>query len=312
MSVFSIHKIKSNFFFPNEYICINQNEILPDCKVILKSGQATVDVTLKHLFLGYKPILIGIPRSIMATIKGKCELQFFTKDKLCGNIELSQLAIDHPSIILFEGKSAKHNLLSFPQMFIEFIKHLKANKDHPLYPDKNLYNQTRVAYSFPRKINVIVVKKDNQYNIFPTDLHGEILGDNLYIISLRENGKAYSQVMEADHITLSTVPSEMFESIYQLGKNHMQELKPEEELTDLILHTQTNPSYAVSKHCSSFIVLKKRDQFKIGIHNLITFTIEYRGSLNENTDTLAHFHAYYSNWRSRNNFHDKLLIRKTK
>jgi hypothetical protein len=304
-----VRNLKANFYFENEYICLDQNSVLPDISVIFKSGEKTIDVSREHLFLGYKPVIIAVPSSLIEGNSSSAEILFYTGRSVCGSIKLKLTGIDHPSLKIFEATEARHELLNIPLKIIHSLRQARADKNHPLYPDKNLYEQIRVAYAYPRKISVLVVKEEECYNVFPTDLHGPVKGTKEYVISLREKGKAYEQVKRPSVITLSTVPSATYRDIYSLGKNHMKELRSFSELKDLLMKYGDNAELALSRDCSNFLVLKKKREDKIGVHHLITFSIEESGIVNENADTLSHVHEYYASWRKRKGYRDKLLIR---
>jgi hypothetical protein len=89
----------------------------------------------------------------------------------------------------------------------------------------------------------------------------------------------------------------------------MKELRSFSELKDLLMKYGDNAELALSRDCSNFLVLKKKREDKIGVHHLITFSIEESGIVNENADTLSHVHEYYASWRKRKGYRDKLLIR---
>ena len=311
MSLFkdSVRKLKSGFTLGNEYLCINQHELIADIKVLLTWGRQSIDVTFSHLLLGYKPVIIAIPSSQFQDSPPKCNLNFYTNDFLCGTIALVRSELQHSSVTIYQGISGKAHLLTTFQKTIQAIKQLRKDKSHSLYPTKDSYNQIRIAYSFPRKISIIILERNNSFNIFPTDLHGEISGQSQYMISLRENGKAYEQVSESDTISLSKVSSKNFRVVYALGKNHMKEMASDPELINLVKSPDKDFSHYAYKGCNECLSLRKINEIKVGIHYLITFSLSDKIIFTNNEDTLSHIHEYYALWRKRHNFKDRLLIR---
>ena len=293
----------------NEYICVNQHELTSQIKVLLRSENKSIDVSTAHLLLGYNPLIIAISKQELNSPDGTYTLQFYTNELLCGIIKLQILPMVHDSLCFFEGIKAKHSLLNPLQKLMHGLKQIRAAKSHPLYPDKNRYDQIRVPYSFPRNISVLTLRKGELYNIFPTDLYGEIFRGKEYIISLRENGKAYEQVKNADEITLSKVASHAFERIYLLGKNHMQDMKALAEFQNHLRESKPDSKRSISKDCIQYRVLRNKHEIKLGIHCLITFSIDEKIDLHLQNDSLSHIHEYYALWRKRHKYKDNLLIR---
>jgi hypothetical protein len=296
-------------YFSNEYICLNFKELIPDIRVILETHDSAFDVTDSHLLLGYKPLLIGIPKNGSHITSHTASLKFFTSEKLCGTIRLCISDTFHENLTIFVGHSASHELLTVSQQILHILIRNRKRKNDPLNPPRDLYDQIRVAYSYPRKISVITVGENELYNVFPTDLHGEIHGQNKYIISLRENGKAFRQVVHSGRICLSTVSCDQFREVYALGKNHMQDLQPVNYFPAETLRILNGSGLAVYGAATGYLILKMESEQKAGIHHLITFSIEKRSATDKQLNILSHIHSYYALWRKRNNFSDILFIR---
>ncbi|HNS12120.1 MAG TPA: hypothetical protein PKM97_05860 [Bacteroidia bacterium] len=301
--------IKQHFLLPNEYVCINQIPVLTGIKVLFRSDQQTMDVTKSHLFLGYMPVTIGLPKSINFDSTEICELLFYTSDKFCGSIKLKLSKTLHPSLNLFEGTGAQQRLLSVEQKLVHYVKGIRKQKDHPLYPKKGVYDQIRVAYSYPRKISILIPEKDKVLNVFPTDLHGNIETDNTYIISLREAGNACKQIMTSELITISDINSKAFREVYALGKNHMAEMQRIDHFSGTIIESNDSIPRLLYKDAVNYKILERLHDCNVGIHKLITFKILKTGDIQARTNILAHVHEYYALWRRRNGYKDELLFR---
>lgn len=302
-------RLFNGLYLSNEYICLNREAIIPDIKVMLETNDSAYDVTDSHFLLGYKPLLIGIPKNGSHIVTDTASLKFFTAEKLCGTIRLCISDTFHENLTIFIGQSASHDLLTISQRILHTLIRKGKRKNDPLNPSIELYDQIRVAYSYPRKISVITVGENGLYNAFPTDLHGEIPGQNNYIISLRENGKAYKQVLHAGRISLSTVPCDQFREVYALGKNHMQDMRPEKYFPEKTIRFINGSGIPVYGAANGYLILKIKSEQKAGIHHLITFTIEKRSASEKQLSILSHIHSYYALWRKRNNFRDMLFIR---
>ena len=164
-----------------------------------------------------------------------------------------------------------------------------------VFLENNLYKQVQIAYAIPSVISLITVSSDNLFNLFPTDLHGQI-NEDYYIISLRYQGNACKQVEQAKKIVLSNVDASYYKEAYNLGKNHMQPLK---EKSNFVFSEEN--SYTLKLPLPPNVIecreLELKDSFIHGIHKLLLFKIlNHQRSQNPST-TLAHVHNVYATWR---------------
>ena len=171
----------------------------------------------------------------------------------------------------------------------------------------NLYKQVQIAYSLPRKICLITVGSDNLYNLFPTDLHGQV-SEQHYVISLRHDGKACQQVEAAQRIVLSDMEAAAYKQVYALGKNHMQPLK-----SLAAFHFSLDRSKSLQLPLPQQIVaykeLQLQDAFMHGIHKLLLFKIIYREQKTKEPATLAHIHNSYATWRYKKGIQSNYFLR---
>ena len=176
-----------------------------------------------------------------------------------------------------------------------------------VYLKGNLLKQVQIAYSLPRKICLITVGKMGLYNLFPTDLHGK-LNEQLYVISLRHEGKACRQVLETGKLVLSDIHASVFKKVYSLGKNHMQPLKDRSafDFSQMDSHGMHLP---LPNHAVAYKELELIDSFKEGIHCLLIFRINKEEKLVADPETLAHIHSIYATWRENNGLRGNYLLR---
>ena len=176
-----------------------------------------------------------------------------------------------------------------------------------MYLENNLLKQVQIAYSVPRTISLVTVTANELFNLFPTDLHGEI-NDLYYIISLRQGGKAAQQVQEAGLVLLSEVEPGIYKSVYSLGKNHMQPLK-EKSLFPFSGLFSNRFNLPIPANTVTYRELEMTRFFDQGIHRIFLFKIITRQQLMKNTGSLAHIHGVYASWRLANHLESNYLIR---
>jgi hypothetical protein len=154
---------------------------------------------------------------------------------------------------------------------------------------------------------MITVGQDDRFNLFPTDLHGPVNEDH-YIISLRHDGKACRQVMNAGTILLSRVQSDFYKTAYALGKNHMQGMK-EKENFPFSTWISEKLKLPFPQSALYYQELELKDSFIHGIHRVMLFKTLYQKGFRDNPSTLAHIHNVYATWRQNNHLPGNYLLR---
>lgn len=326
-----IRKIFTGLSIPQEYCCLELESMASPLKVFLstKDKNSGRDVTTSHLFLGYKPLVIGIVANgddLLLEDNDEICLNFvhksFNSDSKWNGFSTDSRAVarirlkksqrkdlDRQSIYLFEGWRAVHTLIG---PFHQFVNNTREKfriraKDNVSLPG-NLYDQVRIAYSVPRKISVITVSDDTLVNMFPTDLHGTI-GNSYYAGSLRIGGNANAQVESLRRVVISDVDASSFLEVYSMGRNHMTDLQNEGRF---MLHRQRSrifnfplPEWAL--RYKELILLGSID---IGIHRIHFYQTINSEGLENAGPTLAHIQQYYAQWRMDQNLPTTLNLRR--
>jgi hypothetical protein len=322
--VHKIFKRINGLQFPQEYLCLSKESFTDPLRVyIVQNGKVTCDVTNTHAFIGYQPLLLatfyaGSKNQLFPDQLVLC----FSKEFLHPNEEFNlkdaiatlrvrktrSASVGGKVVAVYEGMGGHHHFQSIFHQWIARLDNRLVNKrKENVFLEANLYQQVQIAYALPRVISLITVSGTGGYNLFPTDLHGEIGGDH-YMISLRHEGKACRQVRESGRLLISTVESGAFKEVYLLGKNHMQEPK------DILLfpfsakrsvyYNLPIPDSAI--YCREMEVM---DSFILGIHRIFTLKILSRRTINDKNDTLAHVHNAYASWRHNKGMTGNYLLR---
>lgn len=278
----------------------------------LKDDENTLnDVTNYQLFVGYKPLLILL-KSFNLSSSDNLILHFGLDEKnIFGRIELEKInSINYSKInsSLFKGINGTHSFSSSSKQFLTGLKYkLTADRKKNLYLGDNLYRQVVIAYSIPRNIFLISIGKNNLFNIFPTDISGKIKPE-YFLVSLRHNSFANRQVEEIKKIAVFRMSSVYFKDVYLLGKNHMNELRPE---TDFNIEDKKTENFKllIPKGAIDYCEIELVSTNKIGIHNLHLFKIVNKHVLSSDKNVLQHIHRSYAEWRIKNNYKTECLIR---
>jgi flavin reductase (DIM6/NTAB) family NADH-FMN oxidoreductase RutF len=324
----------SNMLFglsvPQEYVCLASEQLTDPFSFHLtgKDQGFYQDITNIHLFLGYKPVIIGVPVSnanekylqqhheLCLSVSHKAFVLnnewrgFLTSRDSIARLTLQKkdvVNIGSATIALFQAEQGMHSFISaFHQATINVRQKTRSAKKEAIRLDGNLADQVRIVYSIPRVVSVItLLAPSGEMNMFPTDLHGSINESN-YSSSLRIGGKANNQVDHVKRIVLSEVDAKCYNEVYALGKNHMKDPQPISSFDTKELSKQLEiplPSYAIS-----YRELEVMHSMDIGIHRIYFYKVLNRVAI-LSADRLTHFHQYAAQWRENHRLQTPSLFR---
>jgi hypothetical protein len=307
-----------------EYLCFAHESFeQPFHTYLVEDGKVIKDITKLHSFVGYSPLIFSLVSSATGSIQSSTIHIAFTQHVLQPNAAFTQkdaVAMLHlkkikeqkagnETILYYEGMSGRHRFISpFHQFIIQLHNRLYHKKPGNVFLPGNLYKQVQIAYSIPRNISMVTVGKDNLFNLFPTDLHGPVNENYYYIISLRHDGKACQQVMNAGSILLTQIHSDSYKIAYALGKNHMQEMKGEKNYP-LSSEISSNLKLPLPQSALFYRELELEDSFIHGIHRVMLFKTLYTQRIQDISSTLVHVHNVYATWRQHNHMQGNYLLR---
>jgi len=310
--------------YRQEYLCLSKEQFSdPLFAYLVLDGIVVKDITTDHLFVGYKPLIIALPSypEIEPDRYKKIIVGFNTSllkigSKVPGNSFLATLTLhlisSHPpdkTIVHYcLGQYGRHRFLPvFNQWSFQLNNYLFNRRKTNVFLGNNLYKQVQIAYAVPRVISLITLSDDNLFNLFPTDLHGQIHSD-YYIISLRHEGKACSQVEKVKQILISTIHAQAYREVYSLGKNHMKDLKPKEHF---IFSTKLSDKLQLPLPLQAieYRELEMISSYTCSIHKLLLFRILHTKKIGPAENTLSHIHSSYATWRLKQGITGNYLMR---
>jgi flavin reductase (DIM6/NTAB) family NADH-FMN oxidoreductase RutF len=310
--------------YPQEYLCISKESFQHPLHVYLAEGRRILeDITNKHLFTGYCPLIFALNSSPIdrRNLPDKIDIIFSQHSRQPNEILEKKDAIALLSlqlirrqsagdneIVYYEGIKGKHRFLSlFHQHIISLNNRLYNKKPGNVFLHNNLYKQVQIAYAVPRTISLITVSDGNLFNLFPTDLHGPV-NDQYYVSSLRHEGKACKQVEHAGRVVISQMHCDIYKSVYALGKNHMQDLETKDDfpfgVSSSLIFQLPLPQSALC-----YRELELLESFEHGIHKLLLYKILSSQIIRDQQATLAHVHNVYATWRHNKGLAGNYLLR---
>jgi hypothetical protein len=264
--MYSLRKMLTGIGIEQEYVCVALED-LPDtlsAHVTSRNDSRSLDVTHRHVFLGYCPLILAIPYEPdeeFAACEAEICVNFvatdFVVDRRWQNFPVSRdsvarlrLSRIHENrlngrrLVFYQGELGWHRLLGgFHRSTNYLLQRLKKRPAGNIALAGNLYDQVRIAYSIPRIISLVSVGDGTLLNLFPTDLHGPV-GERSYLSSLRLGGKACEQVEQHRRIAISEMGAAAYAKVYRLGKNHMRGLA---EATGFDLHSTVSANLGIPR-----------------------------------------------------------------
>jgi hypothetical protein len=305
--------------YNQEYLCFDKRTFLQPLYVYLtRNNRVTKDITNQHLFVGYAPLVFAFPQmELPATVclaftnRFLSPNEFFLKKDAIAVLNLKKIREQEASgrlIVYYEGIHGTHHFIPVFHQFINGIyNRLYNKKPGNVFLSNNLYKQVQIAYAIPRNLSLISISSEGLFNLFPTDLNGQI-DEEHYIISLRTGGKALEQVEKTGKALLSQVSTDGYKMLYAMGKNHMQELGPQAGFP----FSQTLSATFLWPLPQKFIAYKElvlAAAFIHGIHKIMLFKIVNSYQQPGETGTLAHIHNCYASWRYKYKLAGNYLFR---
>ncbi|MBK5278701.1 MAG: hypothetical protein JJE09_07545, partial [Bacteroidia bacterium] len=181
-----LKKLLTGLEIPQEYVCVGFETLQPSVSIFLEGNgqEQSLNVTSTHLFLGYKPLIIGFTFSIddknYNRVKDQAKV---TLGLRCGEhsvaslslVKIGEKILNRDVVLYFEGKHGMHLFLNpIHQWINQQRERLRKNTPNNISLSGNLLDQVRIAYCIPRIISIITVSDGTLINMFPTDLHGAV------------------------------------------------------------------------------------------------------------------------------------------
>lgn len=307
--------------YSREYLCFAEGSLSqPLFAYIVNGNQVFKDITNRHLFTGYCPLVFVFSESDLPVAHDEIELAFshtflLPNEKIPAKDVLAMMRLvknqektaGDERIVYYEGIAGSHRFLTpFQQWAGGLINNWYNKRPGNVFLHNELYRQVQIAYSVPRVISLITVKVDDRVNLFPTDLHGRINASH-YLVSLRSGGKACEQVKHSRRILISRMGAEKAGLVYSLGKNHMREPKA---MVDLPFEKQLSSAvnWPVPEGALSSLELELVESTVHGIHEIFLFRILGETQFAQGSGQLVHIHNAYASWRFKKGLEGNYLI----
>ncbi len=292
--------------YPQEYLCLAHDACDGCWTIELENG---ADITHTLLFLGYRPLVLAVPRSIIGEVERTSlflRSPFDTEHGPLARIELQRWWIPAlgEDMAFFIGIGSSSRLQPFTERMLDRLRQWRnAQKPNNIKLHEGEFEMTRIAYAWPREIHLAVVGPPGACNIFPTDLHGAA-GDGC-LNSLRIGGEALKQVQEQKRFALFRMSLVRYKEVYALAPRHVSDMTSAASITSVQGAWQ---GHAVPEGALSGSLLQVEAFADQGIHRIMRTSVLARELFKEGS-ALAHAHRMPITWLKRQGKAPDVLLR---
>lgn len=327
-----VNSILFGITIPQEYVCLSPEGFSHPLSAYITGTDSNTGIPVSQdLFLGYKPMVIGLSfgrfsdearwlqlqeRICISVVAGEFQGDVMWKGFMSCRESIARLILrkvdnrefGESVIFIFQGEWGQHRFLSGMHQATNRMRELVRLRKPDNYLPGNLYDQVRIGYAVPRQISIITVSDSaGRMNMFPTDLHGPV-DERFYAGSMRHGGKANHQIEEFGTIALSGVRADWFRQAYALGKNHMKDLRSFEEFPLSTIRSQ-KLGIPLPESVVHYRELRRLDSLDAGIHRIHFYETLHEEHVLRDERSLAHIHCYYAQWRKNRKLPSEYLIR---
>lgn len=294
--------------YPQEYICLAETP-QSSLRLWAESGGEVRDVTDEHLFVGYKPLLIGLFSAPVET--GRSVVFHLRSEDGIIVAELTTKTVFHRvlgdrSVIFCEGIKGSHTFIHPIYQWINRQRQsLTRRKPGNVGLPGNLYDQVRIAYAMPRIISVVILSDGQSVNVFPTDLHGPA-GSPHYVSSLRIHGKATEQVERLRKLVIADLTAHSYREVYSWGVNHQHDLQHPDQY-QWESHASKYLGIPLPAGTIGYRELELEGSVDWGIHRIHFYRVLFQ--VQPKAQPVSHIHQYYAQWRSDHGLYTAMLLR---
>lgn len=290
-----LRKLFPSLFPISEYVTGSAEGLPCMLKCVAVVNGKRVDLERQPLFLGYKPLVMGIcdaPELIQFIPESKqvtFEFLNIVSGEKVASLELRVdkiVPIENQLLVLLVGISGSHTFETRLER-LAFRINQRLTKKSPANIDLTRveYEMLKVAYSVPREIRMVTVRNELGANTFPIDLFG-IAGLHHLVLSLRHSKKSFEQIAEAKLIHIRTMSGKYAPFAHFMGRGH-----------SMSWHKAVLPPDQIGTEEFGFAKVI----FDYGIHRIL---ILHRISrmIEDSSEKLVHVHRSYANWHKRQGF----------
>ena len=256
-------------------------------KVWLACGEKTINVSRSHWLLCIEPLVFGVWVGREDVVDHQYRLLF--SDAAVVTLELMH-KVEDPGGVLLLLKVVHCQLLQLDPIRRWVLYRRYYSRDKMSY---GKFKGFAAAYSHPRRVRLISFREEDQYNIFPMDLLGEVPLQHKYVFGLRHTNRTLQQIAATGKIVVSEVPAAYEDAVYKLGRHHSSSPPALDELPFEVNCTRRFGFY-YPVWVQEYKEVRIRATFNMGSHMLLWGEIEGEEKINEGDDHsyLIHFLQY--------------------
>jgi hypothetical protein len=264
--------------------------------VWLQADGQTIDVSKNHWVLALDPMVFGIWLEKKSDVLKARHFNLYFRGPaptagtgpLLARLSLNYFdAIDEPggSLLLLQVQQSRIYHVSPLKARLLFLNYYKTPQT-----DFRRLKALAAAFSYPRQVRVVSFGQDDEYNIFPMDLLGEMNAGGNFVFGLRHSNASLAKMMETKKMVVAEVCYQHKDAIYQLGKYHSTTIPPPASLPFPLVKSEQFGFY-VPAWADSYTELDIVKTINLGSHMLLWAKTASRTRLKDSTGHLFHLHS---------------------
>lgn len=266
-----------------------------DEKVILKIKAQEFDVSDFHWLVCLQPMIYGVWLTLKQLESWPDEnheinFEFLSGKKVLARVKLvlaHRIGLDGGSLYLLKQTSCSIYHSSSLEAYFLYKRFYKK----PELPQEK-FRSLVAAYSFPRKVRLVSIVKNDYYNLFPMDLLGPVAGTNKFIFGLRHSNISLNKIIAGRKIAVIDFSFSHKQEAFALGKHHSSSPLPISKLGFSVLKTRFF-EFPFPEWASAYYEIEVQRSLNLGSQMFLLGEIKYHEERIKNSNGLYEIHFLY-------------------
>lgn len=267
-----------------QYAVIGVPEAKREVRVELRGDGTAMDVTDNNVIASLRPLRIAIalpPERAVAAQESRDQTLVFGAERSGRELGLIRLRLEavkplaDDMLCLFRSQGCVNRCVSrWKSVLYDHYRAWSARRRGSRYNHQMSRKDLQsffVFYTYPRPVALVTVQADDGGNIFPMDLMGPTRPP-YFLLALHSTAPSIPRIKQIGRITLSYVPVDLADVVYELGKNH-RVARIDWNTVPFPLRTSPLHGWPVPDAVLAILELAVEDAWDLGSHHLFVTRI---------------------------------------
>jgi flavin reductase (DIM6/NTAB) family NADH-FMN oxidoreductase RutF len=205
-----------------QYITVAIADGLIEEKAFLHYDGEAIDVSAQQFVLCQVPFLIGVWLSRTSpSPKANVSLRILNhlgdEAVVIDMVSAEEIPLVAGNVWLFEIAKLNYRRINWvhQKLLLTYFQRQRANTVS--YKELDGFCAT---YQFPRKVILTCHGDNDNYNLFPMDLQGFLVTENIFILGLRNSNVTLQEILKTKKVVVCDVDASHKEVLLSLGRHH--------------------------------------------------------------------------------------------